>query len=58
MINMKKPTKPQIKEAVEYLKRWDKKTVLKFGYWFKLINNNQVEIFNEKENEFIVVGIK
>jgi len=55
---MKKPTKPQIKEAVEYLKRWDKKTVLKFGYWFKLINNNQVEIFNEKENEFIVVDLR
>lgn len=55
---MTQPTKTQIKEAVEYLKRWNKKTVFKFGYWFKLINNNQVEIFNEKQNEFIVVGIK
>lgn len=49
---MSKPTKitnDQINEAVRHLKHWDKRSVFKFGYWFKLINDDQVEIINETQ---------
>ena len=54
---MSEPTEEQIKEVVEYLKRWDKKTVFKFGYWFKLIDDTNLEVFNDKQNEFMVISL-
>ena len=55
--SMKKPTQKQIDEAVQFLNRWDKKSTFKFGYWFKLVGKNQLEIFNENETEFLLVDL-
>ena len=55
---MKKPTQKQLDEAVKFLNRWDKKAVFKFGFWFKIIGKNQLEIFNKSETEFLLVDIQ
>lgn len=57
-IVMTKPTEEQIKEASEYLKRWDKKEVFKFGYLFKLIDDTHMQVSKENQKEFMVVKIK
>ena len=54
---MKKPTDKQIYDAVKFLRHWDKRAALRDGYWFKMIGDTQVEIFNEEETEFIVIDL-
>ncbi len=44
-------------EAVKFLRHFDRKTTLRNGLWYKLINSTQVEIFNEDETEFIVIDL-
>ena len=54
---MEKITRAQAKEAVEFLKKFDRKVVCKFGWWFKLIGNDKVEIFNIKQTKFTTINI-
>ena len=54
---MTQPTEKQIYDAVKFLRHWDKKSTLRDGYWFKMIGDTQVEIFNEEETEFIVIDL-
>ena len=51
-------TKKQVKEAIEYINKWDKKVVELHGYFFKRINKNEVEIFTKDENEFWTYKLK
>jgi len=54
---MTQPTEKQIYDAVKFLNHWDKKVTLRDGYWYKMISNTQVEIFNEEQTEFIVIDL-
>ena len=54
---MKRPTDKQIYDAVKFLRHWDKKATLRDGYWFKMIGDTQVEIFNVEETEYIVIDL-
>jgi len=54
---MTQPTEKQIYDAVKFLQHWDKKATLQEGYWYKMISNTQVEIFNEEQTEFIVIDL-
>ena len=55
---MENLTKEQIKEVIEYLKKWDKRSTFKFGYWFKLIDDTKIEVFNKEETIFKVINLK
>ena len=57
MKNEINPTEKQINEAVKFLRHWNKKSVFKYGYWFKLIGDVQVEISNEEETVFKLVDL-
>jgi len=46
----------EVKEVLEHLKRWDKKIVFMFGWWFKLVGEN-IEIFNDDESIFYTITI-
>ncbi len=50
-------TNEQIEEVLNYFKKWDKKVVFKFGYFFKLVNFNQIEIFNKEQNKYFVLNL-
>lgn len=54
---MKKITKEQAKEAVKFLKKFDRKVVCKFGWWFKLIEDDKLEIFNIEQTKFTTINI-
>lgn len=49
MSKPKEITNDQIIEITNYLKHWSRRSILKHGFWFKLINDDQVEIINEAE---------
>ena len=50
-------TAEQVQEALNFMERWDKNICQKFGYFFKKISDNEVEIFTEAENEFFYYRI-
>ena len=54
---MDRPTEKEIYDAVKFLRHWDRKWVNRNGIYYKLINNNQVEIFNEDQNQFYLVDL-
>ena len=52
MNEVQKPSEKEIYEAVKFLQHWSRKCVLRNGYYFKMINDDEVEIFNEEGNTF------
>jgi len=52
MNEVQKPNEKEIYEAVKFLQHWGKKCILRNGYYFKMINDDEVEIFNEEGNTF------
>ena len=50
-------TNEQIREVLNYFKKWDKKVVFKFGYFFKLVDFNQIEIFNKEQNKYFILNL-
>ena len=44
-------------EAVKFLRHYGRKITLRNGYWYKLISNTQVEVFNTDETEFLLVNL-
>lgn len=54
---MRRPTEREIYDAVKFLRHWDRKWVKRGESWYKLVNDNQVEIFNEDQTQFYLVDL-
>ena len=51
-------TEEELQEAINRLDRGLSRTIKIYGYWFKMVGNDVVEIFNEDENIIYTVHLR